>query len=162
MERFVLSIVVWVALWGEVNLANVLTGLVLAGALKVVFPSSPRIDHGVNPVGSLRFLGRFLVDLVTSSVAVARTVLRPSEERLNVKVVEIQLATHDPLLMSIICNAMTLTPGTMTVAVDESTSMMKLHVLGGIGDDDLRRQVHELEARVSAAVRRGPRRGGAR
>lgn len=159
MERLVVSILVWVALWGEVNLANIVTGLVVAVVLAVAFPSAPRPNHRLDPLGAARFLGRFLVDLVTSSMTVAMTVLRPTRERLAVKVVDVPLRTNDPLWMAMISNAMTLTPGTMTVAVDEATSTIKLHVLGDIPDDEVRRQVHELEARVMAAVRR-PHAGG--
>jgi multicomponent Na+:H+ antiporter subunit E len=162
MERFVLSVLTWVALWGEVNLANVATGFVVSIALWLAFPPSRRVDHRLNLGGTVRFLGRFVVDLVTSSLAVAVAVLRPTPRRLEVKVVDVALGTSDPLLMTIICNAMTLTPGTMTVAVNESTSTLRLHVLGEIDAATVQQHVHHLEARVADAVRCVPRREGGR
>lgn len=161
MARFAALMATWVALWGEVNPANVLTGFVLAVVLSVMFPSASKLEHRIHVVGALKFLGRFIVDLVTSSVTVAAAVLRPTKERLAVKVVDVDLHTTDPLMVAVICNAMTLTPGTMTVAVDDSTSTMRLHVLGDIDAATVQQHVHELEARVMAAVwRKSDRRRG--
>lgn len=153
MERFVVSIITWVALWGELSVANLVTGLVVSLVLWRAFPSSERLNHRIHLLGAVRFLGKFFIDLVTSSFTVALTVLRPTEERLTVQVVDVRLHTTDSLLLTVVCNAMTLTPGTMTVSVDEETSMMKLHVLGNMDAEEVRRHVHELEARVMDAIR---------
>jgi multicomponent Na+:H+ antiporter subunit E len=160
MERFIMSVATWVALWGEASPANVVTGFVVSLVLWRLFPPAKRVNHGIRAMGAARFVGRFLVDLVTSSFAVALTVLRPTGRRLEVKVVEVTLHTDDPLMLTVICNAMTLTPGTMTVSVDEATSVMKLHVLGDIGTDEVERHVLELEERVLSALRSIPPRRG--
>jgi multicomponent Na+:H+ antiporter subunit E len=150
--RFIALIVTWVALWGEVNLANVLTGAVVAVVITFVFPVSQRVDHRLHLWGTVKFLSKFVMDLFVSSITVARAVLFPNEERLRAHTVSVQLHTQDPLITTVICNAMTLTPGTLTVAIDSSTRAMRLHVLGAIDEEIVQQQVYELERRVMAAV----------
>jgi multicomponent Na+:H+ antiporter subunit E len=150
--RFIALIVTWVALWGEVNLANVVTGAVVAVVITFVFPVSERVDHRLHLWGTVKFLSKFVMDLFVSSITVARAVLFPNEERLRAKTVSVQLHTHDPLITTVICNAMTLTPGTLMVAINTSTRTMKLHVMGPIDEEIVQQHVYELERRVMAAV----------
>lgn len=157
MERFIALVVTWVALWGELNGANVITGLIVAVVILAMFPSQNPVNHRLHLVGAVKFLGKFLVDLVASSVDVARTVLFPTSERLQVKVVSVQLHTQDPLIITIVCNAMTLIPGTMTVAIHEASHTMKIHVLGNADEDTVTRHVYELEQRAMNALSCEPR-----
>ncbi len=157
MERFIALVITWIALWGEINGANIITGLIVAAVITSVFPSQNPVIHHLRFVGACKFLGKFVVDLVVSSLDVARTVLFPTPERLEVKVVSVQLHTNDPLITTIVCNAMTLTPGTMTVAIHEPSRTMKLHVLGHADADTVQRHVYELEQRVMNALSCEPR-----
>lgn len=152
MKRFVALVVTWIALWGELNGANIITGFIVAVLITSMFPTQNPVHHRLRIIGAVKFLGKFLVDLVASSVDVARTVLFPTPERLQVKVVSVQLHTQDSLVTTIVCNAMTLTPGTMTVAIDEPSHTMKIHVLGNADEDTVSRHVYELEKRVMDAL----------
>jgi multisubunit Na+/H+ antiporter MnhE subunit len=97
-------------------------------------------------------VARLLRDLVTSSWTVVVTVLRPTPERLATKVVAVQLATTSALIASLVANSLTLTPGTMTVGIDEETFTLKVHILGEIDEVEFIQQVRALEQRLSRAV----------
>ena len=159
IDRFIALIITWVALWGDFTVANVATGIVVAGALFFLFPTPDRVDHRINIVGMVKFLVRFFIDIVQSSFSVALAVLFPNEKRLKVKTVAVQLHTRDPFITTVICNAMTLTPGTMTVAIDDKTLVMHVHVLGDIDAATVQHEVHELEKRVLAALTARPKGG---
>ncbi|HEV7626222.1 MAG TPA: Na+/H+ antiporter subunit E, partial [Streptomyces sp.] len=60
--------VVWVLLWGDLSVANVLTGIVVGIVVCVIFPLPP-IETGVRlrPIGILRFAVRFTLDMIVSS-----------------------------------------------------------------------------------------------
>jgi multicomponent Na+:H+ antiporter subunit E len=145
-------IVTWIALWGELSVANLLSGVVVAFLIMFLFPSATDVRHRVHPVGAVKFLVLLLRDLLTSSWTVAVTVLRPTPERLVSKTVAVQLTTTSALVASLVANSLTLTPGTMTVAIDEDTFMLKVHVLGEIDEAEFTQQVRALEQRLHHAV----------
>jgi multisubunit Na+/H+ antiporter MnhE subunit len=98
------------------------------------------------------FVARLLWDLVLSSWTVVVTVLRPAQERLQTNVVSVQLTTRSALVASLVANSLTLTPGTMTVSVDEDTFTLRVHVLGAVEEAVFIQQVRILEERLSRAV----------
>lgn len=152
MGRVGALIVTWIALWGELSVANLLSGVVVAFLIMFLFPSITDAHHRVHLVGAVKFVARLLRDLVTSSWTVVVTVLRPTPERLATKVVAVQLATTSALIASLVANSLTLTPGTMTVGIDEETFTLKVHILGEIDEVEFIQQVRALEQRLSRAV----------
>lgn len=152
MGRVGALIVTWIALWGELSVANLLSGVVVAFLIMFLFPSITDAHHRVHLVGAVKFVALLLRDLVTSSWTVVVTVLRPTPERLATKVVAVQLATTSALIASLVANSLTLTPGTMTVGIDEETFTLKVHILGEIDEVEFIQQVRALEQRLSRAV----------
>jgi multicomponent Na+:H+ antiporter subunit E len=155
--RALALLVVWIALWGELSVANVVSGLVTIGLLTLVFPGTSGHGHRLHPWGALRLLATVLSSLVVSSAQVVRAVVRPTPDRIHAEVIPVGLDTRSPLVAAIVANSITLTPGTMTVDLDPDTFELQVHVLGRVDHDEFRAEVHELERRVVAAV--GP--GGA-
>src|SRR4029077_8632929 len=94
--------------------------------------------HRVHPLGVAKFAVLFVRMLVESSRAVPRTSLRPTPERLRAGVVAIRLEHPTALVATIVADAITLTPGTLTLDISPDSSTLYVHVLG-IGDaDDVR------------------------
>lgn len=145
-------IIIWIALWGELSVANLVSGVVVGLVIILLFPTMSQAQHQIHPVGVVKFVVRLLGDLVTSSWAVVVTVLRPTPVRLQTKVVSVQLATQSELIASLVGNSLTLTPGTMTVSVDEETFTLRVHVLGDVDDSAFVQQVRTLEERLNRAV----------
>lgn len=153
--RSVVLLAVWVALWGELTVANVVSGIVVVALLAVVAPPSGVVGHVPNPVAMVVLGWHVLVDLIVSSLTVARAVVRPTPERTATVVLPVPLSTRSPLVVSIVANAITLTPGTMTVDVDlQDAFVLHVHVLGAVDADEFREGIALLERRVAAAVGR--------
>lgn len=147
-------VVMWVLLWGEVNLANVLGGLVLAVLLVVVFPPAATNDDPmiIRPLPALSFLLWFLWALIATNVAVAREVLLPaSRSDIRTAVVATPLRTRSGRLATIIANAITLTPGTLTVDARGRPAVLYVHVLSFTDAPSVIEEVADLERRVVRA-----------
>ena len=54
--------------------------------------------------------------------------------------------------MTLMGNLITLTPGTMTVDIDESAGVLQVHVLGRVDDREFAESMARLEQKVTAAL----------
>lgn len=140
---------VWTALWGSFTAANLLGGLLLAGALLLLLPLPEVPAQGqVRPVALARLLLAFLGALVTASADVVRLVLR-RRGRLRQAVVAVPVVATSDRLLTLLANAVSLTPGTLTLEVDRPRSVLYVHVLDiGTADDAVeavRRSISRLE-----------------
>ena len=126
--------VVWVALWGSVTPANVLGGLAVGLLLAFSLPLTDVPTRAVvRPVALLRFVGFFVVDLVMSSLHVVRIVLSPRRP-LRQAVIAVPVRGASDSLLTLLANAISLTPGTLTLEVDRPRSTLYVHVID-VGDD---------------------------
>jgi multicomponent Na+:H+ antiporter subunit E len=157
-----LVLVVWLALWGEITWANLLSGVLVVALIGLVIRPVPR-EHVVNPLSMARLLVVFVWRLVTSSLIVVRTVLAPTPERLRSGVVRVHLAHRSQLVATVLADAISLTPGTLTldardgrVEDDEATSdgrpVLYVHVLGLADPEAIRDDIRGLERLVVAAI----------
>ncbi|GAA4866970.1 Na+/H+ antiporter subunit E [Actinomycetospora straminea] len=153
-------VLVWVLLWGTFSWANVLGGLVVALVVLTVFPLPPAPGRGwLRPLATLRTVGRFVVDLVVSSLQVAwqsLQALRPGEP-IHSSVVAVRLASSSEFVMAMVVELLTLVPGSVVIEARPEERTIWAHVLGA--DDDaavaaFREQVARLEADVVAALGR--------
>jgi multicomponent Na+:H+ antiporter subunit E len=163
--RILVLAAIWVGLWGQVSPANVLFGLIIAVVVTVAFPSldGPN-DNGIRVGAAMVFLGRFAIMLCRSTWAVVVEVVRP-RLALEEAIVAVPLRTDDPVIVTMVANGITLTPGTLTVDVGPDPPpgegrILYVHALT-LGDlDELIAGAHELEDLATAAfpppIRRGP------
>jgi len=120
---------VWVGLWGSVTPANVLGGLGAAAVLLTLLPLTEVEATGVvRPAALARFVAYFLVDLVRSSVQVVVLVLRPRVQ-LRQAVIAVPVLGASDSLLTLLANAISLTPGTLTLEVDRPRSTLYVHVI---------------------------------
>lgn len=145
---------VWVGLWGSVTAANVLGGLAVALVLVLLLRPSPAGAAAVvSPAALLRFGLRFAVDLVVSSVQVVRLALSPRVQ-LRQGIVSVQVPGASDTLLTVLADAISLTPGTLTVDVEPGSGTLYVHVLDvGAGPDGVRRVREGLRDQARAAVR---------
>lgn len=141
-------VVVWVALWGGLSVANVLGGAAVAAVLLAVFPAEGRRQAFViRPLPALQFTGRFVVDLVRANAEVAWEVLTPSYQG-DPGVVSVRLAPSSDALVTLVADAVTLTPGTLTLDVertDDGGAVLYVHVLHLHDPHDVRDGVRRLQ-----------------
>jgi multicomponent Na+:H+ antiporter subunit E len=142
---------VWALLWGDLGLGNLVAGLGVA--LFVVVVARPTGVHGIqltsfHPVSAVVFLGYFVIQLVKSNFEVAWQVIRP-RSNLHRAIISVPLHVSTDGLATLVGNAITLTPGTLTVDVRVEDPgrppVLYVHALRFSDVDSLRRDVLRLE-----------------
>ena len=150
---FIGLVVLWLLLMGEVTVGNLVGGIAVAAVVTFLVPlRRPGTGHRVHLV-SLASLSVFVAwSLVTSSWAVLVTTLFPTTERLRAGIVRVELpASSSEWVTTLVANAITLTPGTMTMEATMGPPTLQVHVLG-LGDvDEFRDEILDLHRRVDAA-----------
>jgi multicomponent Na+:H+ antiporter subunit E len=149
---FVVLLVAWVLLAGELTVANVAAAVLVAGGVLALFPlEAPLVHHRLHPLALVAFLAHVGLSLVTSSAQVVRTVLWPTEARLRAGIVRVDLPPASPLVVTLVANAISLTPGTLTLTATARPAVLHVHVLG-LGDpDEFRQEILDLHRRAAAA-----------
>lgn len=140
----------WCALWGEVTFANVASGVVLAAAISMSHLGN---DHpgGLRIVPLVRFAALVAVDLVVSTVQVAREVLTPTDYTAEAIIaVDVPMAARSHFLLLVV--AVTLTPGTAVVDGDPDTGRLYLHLLHAERRDEVEAHVRRLAELACAAL----------
>lgn len=117
----------WVGLWGSLSVANVLSGLIVAGAI-VAAGFGTAGDGLVRPIPLARLMWRVLVDLTRSTIAVTKEVLTPTDH-IEEGIIAVEMPPgwkRHQLLLTI---AITITPGTAVVDADADNDILYLHTL---------------------------------
>jgi len=146
--------VMWLLLWGEFTWPDLVNGLVIGGLLSwLIPPASLGDDHVVvRPVAAASFLVWFAWALVVSNMAVAKEVLAPaSRNGIRPAIVAVRLRTRSGRLATVIANAITLTPGTMTIDARGRPAVLFIHVMSFDDRESVVADVRDLERRVVAA-----------
>lgn len=142
--------VVWIALWEDLSVGNALAGVGLAALITLIAPVA-RSGFVFRPVASLRFFGYFAWKLIEASVIVAWEVVTPSN-RVNEGIVAIPMRGVSDALTTLVANAISLTPGTLTLEVHRHPTVLYVHVLHLHDIERVRREVVHLEALAVRAL----------
>jgi multicomponent Na+:H+ antiporter subunit E len=159
----------WVALWDDLTLGNIVSGLLVSTA--VVAVARPTGVTGLErtyfrPVSALVFLGYFLWQLVKASLVVAWEIVTPGLQ-INRAIIAVPMHTSSAGVVTAVANSVTLTPGTVTIEVVENQVTLDdglhsgagtrvdrtlfIHVLHFIDVESVRREVLQLERRAIKA-----------
>mgnify|MGYP001828326521 CR=1 FL=1 len=132
----------WCALWGEANVANLLSGTVLAVVLTGIGIGTPgRGRVRLRPM--VRFGALVAADLVAATVGVAKEILTPTD-RTEEAIIAVQLPPETRAHLLLLTVAITVTPGTAVVDADPDTGTLYLHLLHADRRDATVTHVREL------------------
>jgi multicomponent Na+:H+ antiporter subunit E len=146
-------VLVWNLLWGTWSWANLLSGALVALGVTLLLPLPPVIGGAtLRPVPLLRFLGHFLVDLVTSGAQVAWQTMRPRGIDRSA-IITVRLRTDSDLLLTILSESLTLVPGSMVIDLDREHRTIALHILHVDSREDVERQRAAVLAEEERVVR---------
>jgi len=146
---FAFLVFAWVAVTGEVTVANLLEGAVLAGLLVLLLrvPVRRRVRLGRVPK-ALGLLVYFLKEIVLANAAVARSLLSPASS-LSPGIVAVPLDLKSDAGITVLANLVTLTPGTLSLDVSPDRTTLYVHALHVEDPEAFRREVKEgFERRV--------------
>jgi multicomponent Na+:H+ antiporter subunit E len=147
MRRVGWLVALWVVLWGQLTVANVAGGVLVALGV-IAIAGRRRPGHVVvRPLRALRFIAYFLYKLVEASVIVAYEVLTP-RHHIRTGIVAVPLRGGSDALVTLIADAISLTPGTLTLTIDRERPThptLYVHVLHLRDVESVRRSVRRLE-----------------
>lgn len=98
------------------------------------------------------FHAYFLFEIVKANVAVAADILTPGS-RMSAGFIEVPLRCRTSFEIMMLANMITLTPGTVTVAIDATSPTLWCHSLYITTPEDFRADVYAMEERLLAATR---------
>ena len=144
-----LVLLLWLSITNAASLGLTLLGLMLALCI-------PHLTHAFWPeaarpfrcVPALRFLAVFLRDIVVANWGVARRVIA-SPERLTPNLVDVPLDLRDPFLATMLASIVSLTPGTLSIDVDQERWMLRVHALDA---PDAQALIDDIKNRYEAAL----------
>jgi multicomponent Na+:H+ antiporter subunit E len=146
--------VVWVLLWDQVSVFLLVTGLLLALLVGVVFPLPPIELHSrIRFVPLVKLGARLLLDLVRSSASVVLLAFRPGPPPRSA-IIKVQLRSRNDLYLTQVAELTSLVPGSIVLEAHRATSTLYLHVLDTVAEDDLaraRQDVLDAELRILRA-----------
>jgi multicomponent Na+:H+ antiporter subunit E len=139
-------IVMWIALWGDLSLANVLGGAAVAVVVMAFADRvQPRPTQHFNLAAALRYLATFARQLLVANWEVALAVLRPDDIRPGILAMPLYGASD--AVVTLVANSITLTPGTLTLETERrgDVAILYVHALDLSDADGVREDICELE-----------------
>lgn len=148
-------VVVWVALWGQLTVLALVTGVLVAALVTRFFYLPPAEASGrFNPYRFVILAAMFVFDLMRGSFHVAWLAIRPRRVSVS-SIIQVDLRTRSDLVMTLTAEAITLIPGSFVVEVDRANTILYLHVLDATTTEDverMRRTVFAQEERIIRAL----------
>jgi len=136
--------VIWIVLWSDLSIANVASGLLVATVIAVLFDTWNNGTFPIRPVHAIRFAVYFLYKLVEASIVVARTVIAP-RNRVRTGIIAVPLRGCSDAVATLVADAISLTPGTLTLEVRRDPLTLYVHALDTRDIDQVQRDVRTLE-----------------
>lgn len=142
---------VWVLLWSDLSVANVVGGALVAMVLTTFLHLNPVPFHArFHLRGFLSLLFFFLGDLVLASLQVAYVALRPRRVPRGA-VIRVRLRSHSDVILTMTAELCSLIPGSIVIEAHRLTGTLYVHLLdaeiaGGL--EAARAHVLEQERRL--------------
>ncbi|TFD14708.1 Na+/H+ antiporter subunit E [Cryobacterium sp. TMT1-21] len=147
-------VLLWMLLWGSFDWRGLVTGVLVAALVSVVFYlPAVQLSGRLNPWRTVLFFLRLLVDIVSASVQVAAAALSPRYRASNA-ILAVPLHTRSDLILTWTAVATSIVPGSLVVDIDRVTSTLYLHVLSMRTPEQIERfraSVFETERRIVLA-----------
>lgn len=149
-------VAVWVFMWGSASPANLLSGIAVAVALFVVYPSTMPLwpVRPIRPWPVVVLVSRFVLDVIVSNFWLSLAVIVPAS-RVRTALVWVDLQFDDPALITMVANITALTPGTIVVRIahhDDGRPTIQVHCQSVRDPERSARSIAGLEARCVRAA----------
>ncbi len=140
--------VLWVALWDDISVANIVGGLIVAVVVAWVTPNEPSRYQGshFNPLHAVKYVVLLAWKLLESNLRLAWEILTPGIGT-HTGIIAVQMESGSDDVVTLVANSITLTPGTLTVEVQRDGQAVTLYVHGMYTRDPeaVRHDVLQLE-----------------
>ena len=147
----------WLLLSGHYTAWLIGAGVVVSISLAIGGRFFGFADEEGHPVGrfaaGLAYWPWLTLEILKSSIDVARIVLSPKLP-VSPQLFRVKIGPHSPVGIATYANSITLTPGTITVAVDREPAGFLVHALTKAGREGV--ETGEMDRRVTAFEGRAP------
>ncbi|MFT4217578.1 MAG: Na+/H+ antiporter subunit E [Micropruina sp.] len=147
--------VIWVILWGNYSLVDVLVGMLLSWLVTVTFPLPPIRYHGrLRPLGLLRLVAATVRDLAVSSWRLALAAFGRQID-FQPAVIRVRLRSNQDLYQVETAELISIVPGSIVIDARRANRTLYLHLVDAAGPDGVehaRQQALDVERRVLEAV----------
>ena len=143
----------WLLAWGEITLANVLSGTLVAAALLAAFPPERR-THGrlrISALGVARLAAYAAAQLVISNIVMTAQIIRRRPDP-HPGVIAHRLQHPSEEVATVMTSVIALSPGTMTVDLDRHSSTIYVHFFRLRDVDAARSSLDRLERLAVHAI----------
>lgn len=154
--RAILAVaLVWVLLWDQVTLGNVVNGLLIGAVVTQIFPL-PSIQYfgRIRPWRLITLLSWFAVALVVAATEIAIATLDPRPSK-GGSIVEVHLRTDSEFYLTIVAVFVSLVPGSIVVEARRKAHTLYVHGFHVTTPEELeklRQDVLDIETRVVRAI----------
>lgn len=144
----------WAAITGNFSLANLVIGFVIGYAvIAFTLSGEPIFASYVRKVPrAVVFFFYFIKALVISNLRVAYDVVTPTH-LMKPAVIRMPLEARSPGEITVLANLISLTPGTLSLDVDEHDFVLYVHAMYLDGEDVTLGELKDLERRVLELMR---------
>lgn len=147
-------LVIWILLWGELSVGNVVSGVLAAVVVLVVFPgdkpdTTTRYAFYVLPF--FKLVAYMVWQLIRSNILLTTEAFSRTA-RLHTAVIAVDLKTPSPPLITAVANLMALNPSTLAIDIDPPAGVIYVHVFY-LGDnlETMRVDVNRLQELIIRA-----------
>ena len=128
-------VLLWLALWGHIDVISVVTGLVFSVLVVRVFRLPPvELSSRFHLGWTVVLIARFLYWVMRASFQVAWYAVRPAPAPTS-SIIAVRMRTNSDWLLTLAAEMNILVPGSVVVDVDRMRGILYLHVLAA-GDAD--------------------------
>ena len=149
--RMLVLVGVWVLLWRDPSFGVWVGGLMVAVAIEAVrrtLDNPLQLRFG----GLLRFSAHYVWMVLLSNFRVAWEVVTPNNDQIKEAIVAVPLRTDSVPAALLVANAISYTPGSLTIDLAEGPLVLFVHVLHFESIEAVQADVARLEDLVVAAV----------
>lgn len=137
----------WSALSGEITIATLVVGSVIGLVLLTVVERGRTNSFPGRLVAFVRYLVRFLGELVVANVLIARLALQ-ARPRFHQHVIAVPLRLRSDVAINLLAATITLLPGTVAMGVSADRKTLYAHAIASADPDDARASVQRMETLI--------------
>ncbi len=147
--------VLWMVMWGQIDIYTLLFGFAL-GWLLLAIMSSAFLPDGVTPYGRklvslISFTLYFIQILIKANLQVAREIITPGLS-MTPAILRYEVTGLTPLQLTSLANAITLTPGTLSLDVSDDDRFLYIHCMYAQDRNAAIKDLDELRDRLLKEV----------
>ncbi|MEA3513064.1 MAG: Na+/H+ antiporter subunit E [Campylobacterota bacterium] len=124
--KFILLFIVWIGLTNSLDIQELVVGAIVSFVVVYFFADERKLPLLKSIKKYILFIPIFFKSLIKSNIEVAKIVLSPKID-INPSIVKLNTSLTNDFDKLLLCNSITLTPGTITMELDDQN--LYVHIL---------------------------------